>query len=352
MTHSVHDTTPCTNPNCSKTVQQKPKGRRRLYCSDERGRWFRRYGRPRLAGVDNDQYVTGLARAAQQGLAEVASLAEKTDEPIAALVLLLRLLADLEHLRDGLVQQSYDRKIKPSELADAVKYSPDTISRWKDAHTRRRDKRTQLPDPHQAALRPRIPAPRHPEPGPPRRPPADAAPGTPSPPSTSQASALAKALSNLQRQNKPSYSTLGQAAGVSRSYISRILSGERIPSWPVTRKITIACGGDPEVLRPMWEAARGYRIAQPPDFYAALRGMQLAAGNIRPQELSARTGLAEHRVTGLLRGTDTADWTTVSTLVTALRGEPDAIRPLWQATQRAHPGWPGSTSSISAGSLG
>ncbi|MFF8604179.1 helix-turn-helix domain-containing protein [Streptomyces sp. NPDC015232] len=354
MTPTAHDITSCTNPNCSNPVQQKPKGRRRLYCSEECGRWYRRYGRPRLAHVDNDQYVTGLAKAAQQGLAKVTTLAEKTDEPIAALVLLLRLLSDLEHLRDGLVQQSYDRKIKPSVLADALKYSPDTISRWKDAHTRRRERRTDPPSTGALApaLRPRIPAPRHPEPGPPRRPPIDAAPGTPSPPSTSPASTLAMALSTLQRQNKPSYSTLGAAAGVSRSYVSRIFSGERIPSWSVARKITLACGGDPEVIRPLWEAARGYRVAQPASFHAALQGMQLAAGNIRPAELSARTGLAEQRVVGLLHGTQTADWTTVSALVTALRGEPDAILPLWQLSQRSSPPHHGTTISLAAGSFG
>ncbi|MFE1383486.1 helix-turn-helix domain-containing protein [Streptomyces sp. NPDC058740] len=356
MTPIAHDTTPCTNPNCSNTVQQKPKGRRRLYCSEECGRWFRRYGRPRLADVSNDQYVTQLAQAAQQGLAQVTTLAEKTDEPIAALLLLLRLLADLEHLRDGLVQQSYDRKIKPSALADALNYSPDTISRWKDAHTRRRERRGDQPGTEPSGTAPslRIPAPRHPAPGPPRRPPVDAAPGTPSPPSTTPASALAMALSTLQRQKRPSYSTLGAAAGVSRSYVSRIFSGERIPSWPVARTITVECGGDPEVIRPLWEAARGYRLAQPSSLHAALQGMQLAAGNIPSEELSARTGLAEQRVAGLLHGTQTADWPTVSTLVTALQGQPETIRPLWQVAQGAHTqtGIGGHTSSISAGSFG
>ncbi|GHI24262.1 hypothetical protein Shyd_56330 [Streptomyces hydrogenans] len=84
--------------------------------------------------------------------------------------------------------------------------------------------------------------------------------------------------------------------------------------------------------------------------------MQLAAGNIRPDELSARTGhtLSEHQVTGLLQGTQTADWGTVSTLVTALRGQPEAIHPLWQATQPAPATGNRSfkTSSLSAESFG
>ncbi|MEV4968268.1 helix-turn-helix transcriptional regulator [Streptomyces sp. NPDC024062] len=110
--------------------------------------------------------------------------------------------------------------------------------------------------------------------------------------------------------NSPSYSTLGRAAGVSRSYISRILSGERTPSWEVTLKSTFECGGDPDAVRPPWEAARGYHNRYPASLQATLRGLQLAAGNVPLEEPSDRAGhsLTGQQIMSLLRGTGTA-WT-------------------------------------------
>lgn len=375
MTPTNQTPAPCPNPTCDNVVTQKPKGRRRLYCSEECGRWYRKYCRSHPEGLDNDEYALQLAEKAHENFGEVVSLTGQTDKPIEAAVLLQRVLGELEHLRAALIQQSSDRKIKPSVLADALHVSTDTLSRWKESNTRRRDKQTPTAKPSTpppgppaaplplAAAGPlrRIPAPRHPEPGPPRQAPIGGAPGQPSTPAastTTTAATLSRALSQLQRESRLTYTVLGEAAGVSRSYVSRILSGERAPSWKVTQKLAEACGADPDDLRPLWEAARGYRVASPGNFHAALRGMQLAAGNLRPEELSARTGhtLTKDQVAGLLHGTRTADWPTVSTLVTALRGQPDTIRPLWQATQprpAAGSGPHGSTfSTIPAGSLG
>ncbi|MGW6681465.1 helix-turn-helix domain-containing protein [[Kitasatospora] papulosa] len=61
--------------------------------------------------------------------------------------------------------------------------------------------------------------------------------------------------------NRPSYSTLGRAAGVSRSYISRILSGERTPSWEVTLKSTFECGGDPDPCGSLSDGATDHEPA-------------------------------------------------------------------------------------------
>ncbi|MER8233242.1 helix-turn-helix transcriptional regulator [Streptomyces sp. NPDC094049] len=361
MTLPSHQRTRCMNPLCENTVEQKPKGRPRMYCSDECGRTYRRYFQPPPEATVHDEYALALAEAAHRTIGEVLVLTGRTGDPLAASRLVHRAFTDLEHLRAALVQLAHDRKIKPAEVATAFHVSTDTISRWrKEANDRReRAKNPPAPPPPTARVsvpRPRTPSTRrHPHPGPARSAPVGGAPGQPSAPvpaSMSPASSFARALSHLQRQNSPTYAVLADAAGVSRSYVSRILSGERTPSWRVTQRFVETCGGDPEVVRPLWEAARGYRVAQPTSLPIALRGMQLAAGNICPGELSARTGhlLSEHQVLGMLHGTQTPDWTTVKTLVTALRGQPETIQPLWQATQLPPPN--SQASSICAGSLG
>ncbi|MFF2306054.1 helix-turn-helix domain-containing protein [Streptomyces sp. NPDC058128] len=365
MTLSSQERTPCTNPRCNNTVEQKQKGRRRRYCSEECGRTYRRYFQPPPEATANDQYALALAEAAHLTTGEVLFLTSKTGEPLEASRLLYRALTELEHLRAALVQQAHDQKIKPSDVAAALHVSTDTVNRWRKEATERRERAKNspaapgppAPTPSLSVPRPR--SPRHPAPGPARSAPIGGAPGQPSSPvpsSTTPAASLARALSHLQRQNSPTYATLGEAIGVSRSYISRILSGERTPSWKVTLRLVEACDGDPEVVRPLWEAARGYQVAKPTSLPKALRGMQLAAGNIRPKELSARTGhvLTEQQVDGLLHGTQTADWPAVERLVTALRGHPATIHPLWQATQPSPTPSPHSlqTISLSAGSFG
>ncbi|RRR83166.1 XRE family transcriptional regulator, partial [Streptomyces sp. RP5T] len=44
--------------------------------------------------------------------------------------------------------------------------------------------------------------------------------------------------------------------GCSPSFMSRILSGERVPTWTLTRKFAQACGADPAVLRTVWESEK------------------------------------------------------------------------------------------------
>ncbi|MFD9744705.1 helix-turn-helix domain-containing protein [[Kitasatospora] papulosa] len=365
--------TPCINPGCTAMVDQKPKGRRRLYCCESCGRWYRKYCRPALEGDDNDQYALQIAEEAHRLTRDILALTGAADQPLEAARLVHRASTALAHLRDALVQQAHDRTIKPATIARALNVSTDSVSRWrKDAGDRRQ--RTLKPPPLdsqtvQTAPRthPRIPQPRtatvrSPEPGPARGAPVGGAPGQPSAPvpsTTTFASRLAGALSTLQRQNSPSYATLGRAAGVSRSYISRILSGERTPSWDVTLKITLECGGDPDAVRPLWEAARGYHNYHPASLQAMLRGLQLAAGNVPLDELSARAGhsLTGQQIMSLLRGTGTAEWSSVRSLVIALRGEPEAVHPLWQAAQAplsmTTPDTHGATvTSLCAGSFG
>ncbi|MFH9424577.1 helix-turn-helix domain-containing protein [Streptomyces sp. NPDC017529] len=53
---------------------------------------------------------------------------------------------------------------------------------------------------------------------------------------------LAPVLSKLQRAFRPSLRSLGDVTRLSPSYLSRIMSGERFPSWDATARLARACG--------------------------------------------------------------------------------------------------------------
>ncbi|WP_308076723.1 hypothetical protein [Streptomyces hydrogenans] len=139
--------------------------------------------------------------------------------------------------------------------------------------------------------------------------------------------------------------------------MSRILSGERTPSWQVTSDIVEACGGDLEAVRPLWEAARGYRVRATGHFprcaarHAARRRQHPPRRAVRPHRTHTLRAPGHRPPSKAPRPPTGA---TVSTLVTALRGQPEAIHPLWQATQPAPATGNRSfkTSSLSAESFG
>ncbi|MFB6882192.1 helix-turn-helix domain-containing protein, partial [Streptomyces noursei] len=151
------------------------------------------------------------------------------------------------------------------------------------------------------------------------------------PPGQDSRTALASALSHLQRASDKTLRALAVEARVSASYVSRILSGERSPSWKVTRRMVHACGGDPETVRPLWDAAHGRRLARAGSLHAALRGLYLSAACPDPAAICRSSGhaLTECEVNGLLHGSLVPDWETVGAVVGVLHGRPDDIRPLW-----------------------
>ncbi|MFD7177481.1 helix-turn-helix domain-containing protein [Streptomyces sp. NPDC059929] len=73
------------------------------------------------------------------------------------------------------------------------------------------------------------------------------------------ANELAPLLSNLQRTSGRSIRALSRETRLSPSYLSRIYSGERHPSWPTTVRPARACGADPTQLRQAWAEADARR---------------------------------------------------------------------------------------------
>ncbi|MFE5537076.1 helix-turn-helix domain-containing protein [Streptomyces sp. NPDC056492] len=156
---------------------------------------------------------------------------------------------------------------------------------------------------------------------------------------------LTTALSHLHRASGRTQRWLAGEVGISASLLSLILLGKRHPKWKTVKAIAELCDADPADLRPLWEKAQGIppvALPGPEDFLqaaaslqAALRGMRIAAGSPDPDEICLQhLTLSPRRVARALLGDrperDLDDWPFVAALTTALRGQPDDVRPLWQ----------------------
>ncbi|MFE7612313.1 helix-turn-helix domain-containing protein [Streptomyces celluloflavus] len=151
---------------------------------------------------------------------------------------------------------------------------------------------------------------------------------------------LAAALSHLQETSGTSIRQVAQHTMLSPSYVSRILSGDRPPSWDLVCSLASAFDADPAQLRALWEAAHGItapasqpvhqRIAR---LQAALQGLHLSAGNPSAAQIARTSGgtvtTAEARRT--LDGHDVPEWHVLGAIVTALGGRPADIKPLWES---------------------
>ncbi|MGW4088073.1 helix-turn-helix domain-containing protein [Streptomyces sp. NPDC004822] len=346
------DITPayCLNPGCGNPIGRTTgSGRPRHYCSDACGRAYRR-AREKSPTPDTlahtafaDQVADDLARAVTHMLQLT-----RTQHPLAALTWLRIVEGDLEDLKAVLIQQARDQRQRNADIAQCLgvpaeqitrKLSADAVRRRMDSRPLRTRTRARARLPRQAAA----PAPTPPQrvstariPGH-RRTPADAGEVTPSRARDPDrhpcgpAAVLTRALSHLQRLSGKSLRELADDSHVSASYVSRVLSGERCPSWKVARLLTLACAGDPAEIQPLWAAARGQVPTQRQSLPAALRGLHLAAARPRTDELGEHTRLTPHTITGMFHGTALPAWEDVEELAHALNAEAQPLRPLWNA---------------------
>ncbi|MER6738130.1 helix-turn-helix domain-containing protein [Streptomyces puniciscabiei] len=151
---------------------------------------------------------------------------------------------------------------------------------------------------------------------------------------------LASALSHLHRASDLTIREVAEQTSLSPSYVSRILSGERTPTWQVVCSLAELFGGDPAELRVLFESAHGLvppaRHAQPDAvarLQAALRGLHLAAGRPKASVIrkASHGALSIHAINEILDGELIPGWEETSALVTALGGWPADVRPLWEA---------------------
>ncbi|WP_236246934.1 helix-turn-helix transcriptional regulator [Streptomyces sp. CC210A] len=152
---------------------------------------------------------------------------------------------------------------------------------------------------------------------------------------------IAVALSKMQRASGWSLRALGDRVGLSPSFLCRVMTGERFPTWETTCAITRACGADPEVLRRVWEDADAQRHTDPPPtgLDAALRYLHTRAGKPTPWAIAVTSGhaLTPQEVSGLLDGTHLTDWDQVHRLVLILDGVPEYFEPLWKEANARQP---------------
>jgi transcriptional regulator with XRE-family HTH domain len=172
---------------------------------------------------------------------------------------------------------------------------------------------------------------------------------------------LASVLSMLARASELPLQDLARRSGCSPSYLSRILSGQRVPSWKITDGLARACGADPAILRKVWEreqlrrrplrgsgdtsseidslAGVSNRAQAVQRLLTALRTLHVQAGQPTPQQIcvASKWRLNALQITAILEGNETCDWPTLLRLLNVLGGSPDYFHPLWQAATEQAP---------------
>jgi transcriptional regulator with XRE-family HTH domain len=253
----------------------------------------------------------------------------RADRTLEALALLNSVERDVELMRAALLQQARAARAPAARIAAAVGVSPGTLARRYASGRLSR----QL-----AAALSTASAPGETFDRTGARPPRDAS-------ATAEPGQLfAMALSELVYGTRRSARAIALQAGVDPSYLSRVLSGERRPSWEKTESVTRACQGDVETIRALWEAAVRAEVTRaagsevPTTLWGLLRGLHLSAGRPSRQDIER---LSEERVRGddaaaLLQG-ELRPWPVVSAFVAALGGSPAEAMPRWGAAPAHHP---------------
>ncbi|MFF4813733.1 helix-turn-helix domain-containing protein [Kitasatospora sp. NPDC001309] len=288
-------------------------GRPRVYC----GRRCRRLNQQvRDAARREPRKIEQWAsRIAEDMLALAGDLVEAEQEQ-AQLAVRLRLARDLaanaQHFIAAAVHDARTAGHSWKAVGEAAGVSADTArARWAEGKVLQQLQRREL-----------------------RRPPAPRAVSpTPDAPGVLRARAtrreqLASALATLHRRSDVTVQRAAELACCSPSYVSRVLLGERVPSWPFVHMLVTILGGNPAEIRLLWEGAHGLapsgRLAvgdAADQVLAALRGLHLAAGE---------PDLRDEAYRAVLRGDVVPAWPVVSAMVIALGGQPADVRSVWE----------------------
>ncbi|GAA1259892.1 hypothetical protein GCM10009665_57410 [Kitasatospora nipponensis] len=180
---------------------------------------------------------------------------------------------------------------------------------------------------------------------------------------------LAAVLSMLVRATQQSQRELSIKSGCSASYLSRVLKGERVPTWQLTERLVRACGADPAVVRSVWEAERlreydARRSAPSPAdlrpeaamdaLRSALGTQHVRAGTLTAYDIAVATGwsLTPDHVTALIAGQDLGDWGAITHLLHVLGGDITYFRSLWDAAFPSPPPPSTTAKTIPTASVG
>jgi transcriptional regulator with XRE-family HTH domain len=328
---------------CGETWNPPETGRPGIYCGTKCRQTANRVkgSRPKQPNTQelDEQLVQDLQAVQDEVEDLLGSLAYPGAPPEDPLRYLVRIQNRLDALTPGLVGRARTRNVNWTAIGTAMSLNADTVRhKYVTGLERYQHKRT-----------PRSPRPSGPGPRTQRSQGAgddgvDSAPQRPRNRSPERGNSsvpapvgeLAPALSALQRGSGQSLRAIADQARLSPGYLSRILAGERIPSWPAITRIARTCGISPTEFRPLWEAARARGTKkEAPTLQAALRYLHQRAGHPDPVRIAAETAdLTTHDVTELLNAATLLPWESVQQLVFALDGEVSYFEPLWQAATR------------------
>lgn len=332
-----------TCKHCGGQRQLQATGRPGEYCSTKCRQAAHRQRKAPTSAPDTEQFdqvlriqLGQITDKAREILLAIEDPAAAVDGPMEQMV---RLQVLAEHLTPHMVARTKQRGASWERIGSLLGMSQDT-ARKKWSLPVRRGFPTQRPAPAAPHSAPPVGS------GPPTDPePTEEGPDgiTPAPMPPASVGAvpglagqdLATVLSSLQRASGLSLRTLAARTGLSPSYLSRMMSGERFPVWKKVATLARACGADPEVLRRVWEASSARRDNRPRNdsLAAALRFLHLRAGSPTPWAIAVTSGneLDQDHISALLDGTETGDWDQVKRLIQLLDGEPSYFLPLWEA---------------------
>ncbi|MFD3950192.1 hypothetical protein ACFWRC_09220 [Streptomyces albidoflavus] len=133
-------------------------------------------------------------------------------------------------------------------------------------------------------------------------------------------------------------------AGLPPGAVGLILAGEVVGSWPVTHTVVTILGGQPQVLRGLWERTVGGGAGRRPVLearrllYEALHVLYLAAGSPALDKLEGRAGLMPGTVGEVLDASSVPSWPQVGLVIELLGAHREDVRPLWDEWVRARDG--------------
>ncbi|MDQ1013522.1 helix-turn-helix domain-containing protein [Streptomyces afghaniensis] len=344
-----------TCKHCGAQRRHQATGRPGEYCSTKCRQAAHRQRQAAADPPDTEEFdqalcmqLTQIARAAHSILDALDQPETPVSEPLEQMV---RLQVLAEHLTPLMVARTKQRGASWERIGAVLGIGKDTARKKWSLPTRRtsRPAPTAPPSPRPASRPGTIPSRDSDSAGDGRSP-------TAPPPSTAAAyfsplagQDLATVLSSLQRASGLSLRTLANRTGLSASYLSRLMNGERFPAWKNVAVLARACGADPEVLRRVWKASSARRESQPrpTSLASALRFLHQRAGSPTPWAIAVTSGneLDQDHITALLNGTATGDWEDVHRLIQLLDGEPAYFLPLWEAEAAAQPAAPPDTAA-------
>ncbi|MFF4041116.1 helix-turn-helix domain-containing protein [Streptomyces sp. NPDC001816] len=314
-------------------AQTSGPGRKRVYCGVECRRKAQRERDGRL-GRQQVRSALPLGRGIAEDVQALSTALLEAEYDGRALKDLMHCVSELnrelDHYAAAAVHDARNRGASWDQVAEAARVSATTArTRWPE--NRVKERLEQRAAQRAAVRQPSAPLAEGPDP----------AGGRPLSKAAERASQkLASALSHLHRASDLTIREVAEQTSLSPSYVSRILSGERKPTWQVVCSLAELFGGDAAELSVLFESAHGL---VPPARHAvgdavarlqaALRGLHLAAG--RPQagviRKASHGALSTQAISEILGGEMIPGWEQTSALVTALGGWPADVRPLWEA---------------------